>query len=387
VAADELPAGPFNQKMKILASLLAALSLLFGVAVLAYADVIDLPGDWRTKLGFQEATPDPPCRPGLYRKSPDSPAPAPGHWRFEPEAPRAQVEGVAAAIGPVIYTAGGNAPGNLHRVLRFDTTSGRWSEPAQLPVGLNHVAAASHDGRLYVAGGFLEGEGETDLFLEFDPSTNRWSKMPPMQRARGGAAATVIGDKIYVVDGGPQPYEVENPEPPYRLLEVFDFRTRSWSTAAAPPVGVHHFGVAVVDGRLYMGGGRIGVEPSTDAFTSYDPATDRWTRLPALPQGRMSSTGVVAAGGKVVVFGGDDEVGWEDGGGWVSPSAWAFDPGTRRWTRLPDLHIERHAFGAAVAGDRIYAIAGSICPGLKPGGAVATHTVESLPVSAAAAGD
>jgi hypothetical protein len=69
-------------------------------------------------------------------------------------------------------------------------------------------------------------------------------------------------------------------------------------------------------------------------------------------------------------------------GGSVAASAWAFDPKSRKWRRLPDLGIERHAFGAAVAGGRIYAIAGSYCPGLKPNGPVGTHTVESLPNSA-----
>jgi hypothetical protein len=52
------------------------------------------------------------------------------------------------------------------------------------------------------------------------------------------------------------------------------------------------------------------------------------------------------------------------------------------WQRLPDMRIERHAFGAAVANGRIYAISGSICPGIRPGGPVATHTIESLQVSA-----
>jgi N-acetylneuraminic acid mutarotase len=372
--------------MKILAVLLTAMSILLGVAALAYAEVIDLPGSWRTKLGFQEEVADPPCRLGLYRKAPLSPPPPPGRWRFEPEAPRAQVEGAAAAIGPVIYIAGGNRPGNLHRFLRFDTRSGRWSEPAPLPVGLNHVAAAAGDGRLYIVGGFLEGEGETNRVLEFDPAAKRWSELPPMRRARGAAAAAVIGDKLYVVDGGPQPYGVDDPQPPYALLEAFDFGTRTWSAAAAPPVAVHHVGAAALDGRLYMAGGRIDREASTDTFASYDPATDRWTRLPDLPQGKIASTGVAAADGKVVVFGGDDEIGWEEGGGSVSPTAWAFDPDTRRWARLPDLRIERHAFGTAVAGDRIYAIAGSYCPGLKPGGAVATHTVESLSVDVVGGG-
>jgi len=368
--------------MKILAALLASMSILFGVAVLAYADVIDLPGKWREKLGLEEAVANPPCHPGMYRKSPASPPEPAGSWDFEPEAPKAQVESGTAAIGPVIYVAGGNQPGNLHTVLAFDTRSDRWSEPTKLPMGINHAAAAAHGGKLYLAGGYLEGEAETDQFVEYDPATNEWTEMPPMGQARGGAAAVTIGDKLYVIDGGPQPYGADEPPPPFKLLEVFDFRTETWSTLAPPPVGVHHVGAAAVDGRIYFGGGRLTDEDSSDSFVSYDPATDRWTRLADLPQGKISSLGVTAAGGKVVVFGGDDELGWEDGGGYVSPTAWAYDPETERWSRLPDMHVERHAFGAVAVGNRVFAITGSICPGLKPGGAVTTHTVESLPVTA-----
>ena len=368
--------------MKILAGLLAAMSLLFGVAVLAYADVIDLPGEWREKLGFEDATPNPPCHRGLYRDAPSSPSPAPGRWRLEPEAPRGQVEGSAAAIGPNVFVVGGSKPGNLHRVLRFDTRSDRWSEPAQLPVGVNHSPATTHDGKVYLVGGYLEGAKATNRGFEFDPATNTWSELPPMKQARGGSATAVIGDKLYVVDGGPQFFDVEDPRPPYARLEVFDFNTRTWSTGAPPPVAVHHVGAAALGGKLYLAGGRVDTEAATADFLSYDPTQDRWTRLPDLPQGKIASTGVVAAGGRIVVFGGDDEVGWEDGGGSVSAAAWAYDPADRGWTRMPDLRIERHAFGAAVAGNRIYAVAGSYCPGLKPTGPVATHTVESLPVSA-----
>lgn len=358
------------------------MAALFVIAVLAYADVVNLPGEWRTELGFQEATPDPPCRPGLYRRSPASPPPPAGHWRSEPETPRTQVEGSAAAIGGTIYVTGGSRPGNLHTVLAFDTHSRRWTKPAQLPVGLNHSPSAVHDGKLYLAGGFLEGEEETNRFFEFDPATNRWSELPPMKQARGGGGAAVIGDRLYVVDGGAQPYGVDDPQPPRPILEFFDFRSGKWSSATPPPVGVHHIGVAGVGGKIYLAGGRFLEESSSDVFVSYDPATDRWTRLPSLPLGPTSSLGTVAADGEVVVFGGDDEADWEDGGGWVTPSAWAFDPKANRWQRLPDLRVERHAFGAAVADGRIYAIGGSICPGLKPNGPVATHTVEALPLSA-----
>jgi len=131
-----------------------------------------------------------------------------------------------------------------------------------------------------------------------------------------------------------------------------------------------------------MAGGRPDPEESSSKFFRYDPRAERWELLPDLPAGPISSAGMVAAAGRIVVIGGDDELGWKAGGGSVSPMAWAFDPKTSRWMRLPDLAIERHAFGAAVSADRIYAIGGSYCPGIKPGGPVATHTVESLPLSA-----
>jgi len=137
-----------------LAVLAIAMTLVLVVGVLAGANVINLPGHWRQTLGFEKATPNPPCRLGLYRKDPKSPPAPAGSWRSEPEMPRTQVESTAVAIGPVIYTAGGSPPGNLRTVLAFDTRTKRWSSPTHLPVGLDHVEAATHDGKMYLAGGY-----------------------------------------------------------------------------------------------------------------------------------------------------------------------------------------------------------------------------------------
>jgi Kelch motif len=367
---------------KLLAGLAIAMTLVFVAAVLASVDAINVPGEWRERLGLEQTgAANPPCRVGLYRESPKSPPPPSGHWRFERKMPRAQVEGSAVAIGPVIYTFGGSAPGNLHRVLAFDTRSGRWSEPTKLPTGLNHSQAVTYGGDAYLAGGYLEGAEATSNFWRYDPGSNRWTELPPMGKPRGAAAAAVVGNRLYVVDGAPQTYGVSNPDGPYRSVESFDFETETWSSEPDAPVAVHHVNATDLGGKLYMAGGRVDPEASAEEFLSYDPSTKRWRHLPDLPPGKFSSLGVVSAGGEVIVYGGDDELGWEDGDGSVSAGAWAFDPGSERWQRLPDLGIERHAFGAAATGGRIYAIGGSPCPGIKPNGPVPTYTVESLPVS------
>lgn len=352
---------------------------VLAVGVLAAAHVINLPGNLRETLGFATATPNPPCRLGMYRNDPKSPPPPPGRWRFEPEMPRTQVEATAIGIGPVIYTAEGSPPGNLHTVLAYDTRNRTWSEPTHIPIGLDHAEAATYDGKLYLAGGYLDGEEPTTDFWQYDPKTNRWTQLPSMhQPPRAAGAAAVIGHKLYVAGGAPQTFNVSS-FPVYNTLEIYDFDTGTWSFGAPMQVGRHHISGAAVDGKLYVVGGRGAKDHSLNIFESYDPKTDEWKTLPPIPLG-VSSPRVVAADGKVVVVGGEDQLNWEEGDGWVTPSTWAFDPKLDEWKRLPDMHLERRGGGAGVADGRIYAIGGSYCPGLKPGGPVGTHTVESLPI-------
>jgi N-acetylneuraminic acid mutarotase len=366
---------------KILAALTVAMVAVFLVGVLAAAQVINLPGNLRETLGFEKATPNPPCHLHMYRRDPKSPPPEPGHWRSEPEMPRTQVEATAVAIGPVVYTAEGSPPGNLHTVLAFDTRTKTWSEPTHIPIGLDHAEAATYNGKLYLAGGYLDGEEPTTDFWQYDPKTNRWTQLPSMhQPPRAAGAAAVIGHRLYVAGGAPQTFNVSS-FPVYNTLEIYDFDTGKWSFGAPMQVGRHHISGAAVDGKLYVVGGRGEKDHSLTIFESYDPKADEWKTLPPIPLG-VASPRVVAADGKVVVVGGEDQLNWEEGDGWVTPSAWAFDPKLNRWARLPDMRFERRGGGAGFAGGRVYAIGGSYCPGLKPGGPVGTHTVESLSIGA-----
>jgi N-acetylneuraminic acid mutarotase len=204
---------------------------------------------------------------------------------------------------------------------------------------------------------------------------------------RGAAAAAVVGDKLYVAGGAPQTFGVSAEGSPYGTLEIFNFKTEEWESGPDMPVPRHHTVGVGLGGKFYVAGGRAGLldlnndTPPVAEFDRYDPAAERWERLPKLPFG-VSFSGITAAAGRVVIAGGEDMVDWEDGGGWVTPSAWAFDPKANRWQRLPDMTIERRGFGLVKAGGRIYALMGGYCPGLRPKGPLGTPTVESLPASA-----
>jgi hypothetical protein len=68
-------------------------------------------------------------------------------------------------------------------------------------------------------------------------------------------------------------------------------------------------------------------------------------------------------------------VGGEEPGGTIA-SVFAYDPGARRWQRLPDLPTPRHGLAVVGIGPRVYVIGGGPRPGLFVSGAN-----ESLDVS------
>jgi N-acetylneuraminic acid mutarotase len=355
------------------------IAALLGLGAVAASG--NLPGPVGDLLGQEEEAPNPPCRLGLFRRSPDTPPqPAGERWRFEPRAPRAPVEGSATAVGDVVYATNGSAPHDLRRVLAFDTRTRRWSEPTQTPVGLNHTQPVGYRGDLYLAGGFVDGSEPTGRFWRYDVDGDRWTELPQMRHPRGGLGAAVIGDKLYTIGGGPNEF-FEGAVEGEGTLEIYDFRAGEWTLGPAMPHRRHHLSAGGVDGKLYAVGGRNRERQAMTVVDRYDPRTGKWETLPRLPIA-VSSPGVTSAAGKLVVSGGADETNWQEGGGYVTPSAWAYDPKRERWARLPDHHIERRGHGAATANGRIYSLMGSPCSGLKPTGPVGTRTVESLPVSA-----
>jgi N-acetylneuraminic acid mutarotase len=341
----------------------------------------DMRGSVRDVLGSEDEVPNPPCKLGLYRHSPATPRePTDVNWRFEPRAPYAPAEGSATAAGGVVYATNGSAPHDLRRVLAFDTRSRRWSEPTRTPVPVNHLQPVAYRGDLYLVGGFIDGAKPTNRFWRYDVDDHRWTELESMRQPRGGLGAAVIGDRLYAVGGAANEY-FAGPRDDTGVLEIYDMSTGRWTPGPDMPHARHHLRAGTVGGRLYAVGGRDRLHQALTVVDRYDPSTERWETLPALPIA-VSSPGVTSAAGRLVVSGGANEENWQEGGGYVTPSAWAYDPSRERWDRLPDHRIERRGHGTATARGRIYSLMGSPCSGVKPSGAVGTPTVESLPVSA-----
>lgn len=62
------------------------------------------------------------------------------------------------------------------------------------------LCAVSLNGYIYVAGGY-DGVSALNSVECYDPLSNSWRIVAPMQRARSAAAAISLNDRIYVIGG------------------------------------------------------------------------------------------------------------------------------------------------------------------------------------------
>ncbi len=139
------------------------------------------------------------------------------------------------------------------------------------------------------------------------------------------------------------------------------------------PTARNSHGAAVIDGKIYVVGGRRTIIDGNGGVTIenlavlevYDPETDTWTTRAPMPsaQGGLAA---VAYSGKLYVFGGEEFSPQHK----VFSNAWVYDPKGDRWAALPELPTPRHGLAAAVVAGKIYVFGGADRVGF---GAVSTN--------------
>lgn len=277
-----------------------------------------------------------------------------GSWRAGPGLPLPRSEVASAVLDGRIAVIGGFlADGaSSRRVDLYDPATSTWTRLPDLPLAVNHAMAAADGRRIYVVGGYSEGEARRDAFVL---AAGAWKRLPslPAPRAAGGAA--VVAGRLYVVGGVFAQGRLA------RAGYVLDLTRRRWR-AIAGPSSREHLGVATLRGRVYAVGGRsAGFDTNTDLVEAYSPASGRWNALPPVP-GKRGGTGLGAGSGVLVSVGG------EETGGTIA-EVYSLEPGAGSWRELPALRTPRHGLAVEVVAGRVYAIGGGPQPGLTVSGA------------------
>ncbi len=308
------------------------------------------------------------------------PAFAQGKWNSLKPIPQGEEEVYGTAAGGKLYVLGGLGvfPGwePKRMVWSYDPATDEWTKLPDVPEGMHHPGLAAVGDKLYWIGGFTiarpAGGGlpawvpSSSVWI-YDIKTKSWSKGPNLPTPRGALTATVVGTKIYAIGGAKNP-EYSTPElrptvPVENVAtnEVFDTATGSWSSVAPMLTARNHHGAALIDGKIYVVGGRIGstfiIGLSNNVSTNevYDVAKNTWSSVLGMPTPR-SGVGTAVLNGRLHVLGGEaylnDLVG-------TYRTHEAFDPKTNSWQRLPPMPTPRHGLAVGEIGGKIYAVSGS----------------------------
>lgn len=271
--------------------------------------------------------------------------------------PTNRTEISSEVIDGKIYVLGGAdylKDGIMNLVEVYNPQSKVWSKSASIPISIDHTAAVTYDGKLYLVGGFLEDKAPTDKLLIYDSETNEWSEGNPLPSPRGALAAEVIDGNIYAIGG------VNSTHDPVATNEVYNIENDTWTTKEPLSKPKHHIASAVVDGKIYVLGGRLlgngEASEINEALTNmddnsvYDPKSNKWIELESM-QIRRSGFTASEANGQIFVFGGQTPQGATD-------KVERYDSLVNKWFPVEDMQYERSGATAMNYNDQIYIIGG-----------------------------
>jgi N-acetylneuraminic acid mutarotase len=299
-----------------------------------------------------------------------SASPPIGDWTPIPPAPIPRFEGASAVVEDRLYLFAGytayDEDGRLiatDQAHAFDPETGRWQRLADMPYAVTHLNPAVDATDIWFVGGFEGNNPGKPLrsTWKYDVRSNAWSPGIPLPEARGGGALVRVGRRLHYIGG--YFYADQRPSSEKHWALDLDAGTGSeWEPRAPLPVPIGHSGVVAVGNEIVLIGGSLTHHPNfidSDVVQIYDTETDRWRSGAPLPSPRSHiEPGTALVDGRVYVFGGRDNM-----SGTLSAmetrEILSFDLDANRWDYLPGLPLPLRAPTAALIDDKVYVTAGS----------------------------
>jgi hypothetical protein len=217
---------------------------------------------------------------------------------------------------------------------RVDSAGGAWRFKAPLPEPISDAIVVTLSHKIHVFSG---------AHRAYDPATDNWSPLTNFPTSRYEASAAVVNGKIYVMGGRIATTLGAN--------EVYDPVGDSWSPAAPMPQPSARSAIGVLDGKIHVVAGYTydSVYTPLTNHQVYDPQLDSWSTAADLIDVYAAAYageyhGAVVRGKLYVIA---DNIPHE------------YDPETDTWTaKTPAPGDVRSDYALAETGGRIFLVSG-----------------------------
>jgi len=266
----------------------------------------------------------------------------------------------------IIVNAGGltpSGPNNVtDKVTFYDPLYDAWGYGEDLPEARHHIALVNNNGYLYGVGGFArDANGGWQMrsnCWRIGAIDEQWDEMRPMPHPKAEMVCASLNGLIHVV-GGRAPYGSQNSEWSHHIDTdehwIYDAAADRWHTLAPLPTPRNSSAGAVVNGVLYVIGGRTVNDGNSAVVEVYDSLSDRWNRAAPMPKAQGGLAAAVM-NGKIYAFGGEY---FSPGSGGVFAEAWEYNPRSDHWRAVAAMPRRRHGLGAVTIDNAIYVMGGA----------------------------
>lgn len=245
----------------------------------------------------------------------------------------------AAQVNGVLYLIGGTGA-DSKKVTAYYPESNTWESKARLHSGATSLTAHSVNGLIYVFSGYNAGyENRVQIY---NPVADSWAYGTPAPTSRMNVSSAVVDGKIYVIGGRDSNGNLTT------AVEVYDPVTDSWATRASLPKTCEESSASAIEDKIYVVGGCFGTAVNTVEI--YDSASDSWSSGTPMNHKRFALSTVVVDG-KLYAIGGYND-------GEALNTLEVYDPVRDEWSAKKGMKYARLRFATEVLNGKIYVIGG-----------------------------
>lgn len=235
-------------------------------------------------------------------------------WGEGAPPPRAKAGQLVGWCGPEIICAGGTwweGPTKRYteEVHAYDPAQDRWRSLPPFPLPIAYSGVVTIGGDLIVAGGWTGKAPVLHCYRLRPGESSRWDPLPDLPGPRVFSSAAAVGSVVYLMGGCVDFNMTGGPTATMVRLDLRKLKSGWQSCPPLPGPARSTFCAAACGGKIYVFGGYTtgsDTPPGLSDAYSYDPKTDRWTRLANLPGTNYAACAVSKDRRHVFVLGGVD---------------------------------------------------------------------------------
>ncbi|GAB3101090.1 hypothetical protein G8770_16215 [Aestuariicella hydrocarbonica] len=192
----------------------------------------------------------------------------------------------------------------------------------------------------------------------YEIASDSWSLLTEAPEVHGESVSLLVDDTIHVIGGRTPKAERNTGWFDHRSSDrhlILDTSAGHWFQAAPAPTARNSAAGGVLNGDLYVAGGRSDTGVNLDTLEVYDVKEERWRTATPMPQAQGGLAATVIDN-QLMVFGGEH---FGADGVRVYAEAWRYEPSKDRWFTEQPMLTPRHGLGAVAYGGCAYAIGGA----------------------------